>query len=268
MKLTMYLSEYMQREKWKKKFAWEKSEGLLGRIEEFVKSYVSLTDAQAHTVALWVFHTWLVDLVDCTPYIHVMSSQPRCGKTRLLEVVELLVRDPIRTSNISEAALVRELAGSTHTLLLDEVDTVFQNGSGHELLRAILNSSYRRGSPVYRVQGKGVESFEVFSPKIIAGIGKLPDTVEDRSIQIELSRSTPTKRFRYREAVQESGQLRRYLAANTGRESVQESIRTVRPTLPGFLNDRQADSWEPLLAIAEVIGCEEQTRQACRELTR
>ncbi len=33
-----------------------------------------------------------------------------------------------------------------------------------------------------------VEKFEVFCPKVLAGIGELPDTVGDRSLRIELKR--------------------------------------------------------------------------------
>ncbi|MDP9320285.1 MAG: hypothetical protein M3P16_04225 [Chloroflexota bacterium] len=45
------------------------------------------------------------------------------------------------------------------------------------------------------------KDFSTFSAKGIAGIGKLPDTVADRSIKIELKRRAPgevVQRFRLR----------------------------------------------------------------------
>ena len=73
---------------------------VLDQIVEFVRRFVVLSDVQADAIALWVAHTHAVDAADATPYIAITSAEKRSGKTRLLEVLELLVREPLPTANI------------------------------------------------------------------------------------------------------------------------------------------------------------------------
>ncbi len=67
-----------------------------------------------------------------------------------------------------------------------------------------------------RGQGANIETkrFDVFCPKVLAGIGKLPDTIKDRSIPIELKRKSSAEtvdRFRQRLVKPEAEQIRRQL---------------------------------------------------------
>jgi hypothetical protein len=93
----------------------------------------------------------------------------------------------------------------------------------------------------------------VFCPKAVAGIGELPDTVADRSIPIRLRRrakSEPLARFRRRDAACALDPIRS--AFEEWAASV--DLREARPHIPDELEDRAADSWEPLLAIADEAG--------------
>jgi hypothetical protein len=66
----------------------------------------------------------------------------RSGKTRLLDVLELLVANPWRVITPSEAVVFRKIDADSPTLLLDEVDAIFSpkaNGTT-EGLRALLNA--------------------------------------------------------------------------------------------------------------------------------
>ena len=101
-----------------------------------------LTEAQANTLALWVAHTHGVAAADVTPYISISSAEKRSGKTRLLEVLELLVSNPLQAANISDAALYRAIGDSespTPTVLIDEVDAIFgTKAREREELRGLL----------------------------------------------------------------------------------------------------------------------------------
>lgn len=104
-----------------------------------------------------------------------------------------------------------------------------------------------------------MKDFQTFCPKAIAGIGHLPDTVADRAIPIALKRRTdrePCARWRERDGHAEATPLREQLVAWAGRAPIIEALRSARPSLPGELGDRQADVWEPLLAIADLAGDE------------
>src|SRR5439155_13386826 len=133
----------------------------------------------ADTLALWTEHTHAVEAADATPYINVTSVEKRSGKSRLLEVLELLVRRPWFTGRTSAAALYRKTHAEGPTLLLDESDAAFKDREYSEAARSILNSGWRRGGKATVCVGQGdvsVRDFNTFSPKAIAGIGRLPDT--------------------------------------------------------------------------------------------
>lgn len=62
---------------------------------------------------------------DTTAYLAITSAEKRSGKTRLLEVLELVVHAGLPTANTSDAALFRTISELGPTLLLDEVDAIF-----------------------------------------------------------------------------------------------------------------------------------------------
>lgn len=248
---------------------------LLKRTCDFIRTYVVVSDAQLSTLALWVAHTYAVDACETTPYILATGPEKRCGKTRLIEVGEMLVHAPLNTTSISEAALFRAVAKSRPTLLFDEIDAVFgPKARDKEDLRSLLNAGYRKGANVLRCVGEGskleVKPFLVFCAKMFAGIGELPETVADRCIIIRMQRKTAAEtveRFRRRLVEPHAKELRQHLAAWA--QTNAERLRDARPDLPDKLSDRAQDSWEPLLAIADAAGGQwpQRARRAAEELS-
>jgi hypothetical protein len=92
---------------------------VLAEVESFVNRYVVLPAAARLVLALWAFTTHLADCFDSFPYLSLSSPLPRCGKTRALEVLELLVSRPWRGTAPTEAALFRYIEAKRPTLLLD-----------------------------------------------------------------------------------------------------------------------------------------------------
>lgn len=187
------------------------------------------------------------------------SAEKRSGKTRLLEVLELLVREPLPTANISDAALFRAIADLQPTLLLDEVDAIFgPKARDREDLRGLLNAGYRRGAVARRMGGPRMttlEAFPVFCAKVFAAIGDLPDTIADRAIRIRLERRVReenVERFRRREAQELAEPLHQWLSSWAQHHI--DQLSEARPDLPDELDDRAQDGWEPLLAIADLAG--------------
>ncbi len=249
---------------------------LLDALVGFCRRYVVLSAAQADALALWALHTWTIGAFDSTPYLSVSSAEKRSGKTRLLEVLSLLVLDPLPAVNATEAALFRSLEERPRTLLLDEVDAIFgPKAHDHEDLRALLNSGYRRGVPVLRCVGEGsrmtVQSFDVFGCKVLSGIGSLPDTIADRCIRIRLKRRAPgehVERLRQNRPPDDAAILREQ--AKAWAEEHDQRLQDARPSLPDALDDRAQDAVEPLLAIADLAGgiWPERARAALVELRR
>jgi hypothetical protein len=232
--------------------------GLLDELVVFPRRYVVMSEAQARAVALWIVHTHAFDAADASPYLAVTSPEKRSGKSRLFEVLELLVANPWKVITPTEAVVFRKIAADRPTLLLDETDAIFgkKNGENYEGLRALLNAGNRRGTHVPRCVGTSqLVSFSVFCPKAIAGIGGLPDTIADRAIPIRLrrkARGEHAERFRRRDVEAEAEVL--YMNASAWAEHARPRLAEARPELPDALDDRAQDAWEPLFAIADLFG--------------
>jgi hypothetical protein len=237
---------------------------LLDDLVGFLRRFVAFANPhQADAVALFVVHSHAIDVADSTPRLSVQSPEKRSGKTRLLELLELLARRGQLAASVSSAALFRLLEAHQPTFLIDEADTIFartRNGDPrNEDLRGIVNAGHRRGAVVIRCVGEGAnittKAFRVFGPVALAGIGTLPDTIHDRSVVIALRRRRPDERveaFRRRLHEPEARALARRVAAWVHRH--RDELVSLIPAMPAGLVDRTADAWEPLLAIADAAG--------------
>ncbi len=194
-------------------------DALLRAVVDVVRRYVVLPgDEERDALALFVAHTYAIDGAHATPYLLIKSPEKRSGKTRLQEVLELLVCRPWRVTAASEAAMYRKIAGDRPTLLLDEIDAIFGTFSERtEPIRALLNAGNRPGATVARCvgqRGDEVRDFNVYCAKALAGIDngqRIPDTIRDRSITIAMRRKTVAERvrpFRFRSAKAETDTLR------------------------------------------------------------
>lgn len=247
---------------------------ILEALVLLIRRFVVMRPAQAVAWALWVVHTHAFDAADETAYLWITSPEKRCGKTRILEVSERIVARPWLTGRVSAAALVRKIDKVAPTLLLDESDAAFNGDETYaEALRGILNTGHRRGGKASLCVGQGsnidVRDFSTFCPKAIAGIGRLPDTVADRSIPLRLQRKGREEhadRARAREVRAATSHLplllESWAAANV------QVLRDAEPLLPEELSDRAQDGVEAMLAIAELAGGDwpKRSREALVEL--
>ena len=95
-------------------------------------------------------------------------------------VLRHLCRAPLLSGNITPAALFRAVEAWKPTLLIDEADTFAKMS---DELRGILNAGHTRDTAfVVRAEGDSNEPrmFSTWAPKMVAAIGRLPDTIEDR----------------------------------------------------------------------------------------
>jgi len=202
-------------------------------------------------------------------------------------VLARLVHRPVVSTNISPPAFFRVIEEARPTLLIDEADRLLR---GSQELRGILNSGYTRstayvmrtcplrhppatgrapvpaatlpapaavssalGPPASDLHppSVGLVSFSAWCPKALAGIGRLPDTLADRCILIQMQRKTQ----------QEQCDRLRDLRTTSLREQClrfvhdhQSAIAAAQPLIPATLNDRAADIWEPLFVLADLVG--------------
>lgn len=228
---------------------------LISKIRRFLLRFIVLPKRAATTIALWVLHTYALDAADISPILAIVSPEKRCGKTRLLGILQRLVRKPLPTANITPAALFRTIQQELPTLLIDEADSFLAR---NDELRGVLNSGHGRDAAVViRTVGENHESrtFSTWCPKAIALIGKLPETLEDRAIVLAMRRKTPeekVERFRAKTVAGELEILRRQAARWVSDHL--DVLREADPEVPEALNDRAQDNWRSLKAIADAAG--------------
>ncbi len=225
-------------------------------LERFITDFVILPAGTSLPLTVWVVGTYCYETFDAFPYLLVTSPAPRCGKTRLLEVLSLIVSTPQRTANISESALFRVIQKFGPTLLMDEMENLRGRGERSEYLRGLINAGNRRDATVTRCVGKDFDpqQFSVYSPKVISGIGSFPHTIRDRSIILSMQRrktNEKVSRFIFREARPVGEMLRQRAEAFIDRQREQIERAYLKLDLQ-FLEDRDCEAWEPLFAVMSV----------------
>lgn len=241
---------------------------LVEDIAATIRRFVVASQHAVRAVSLWILFSYLIDSFDQAPRLAVNSPVMRCGKSTFVDLLARLACRTLACSNISPAAIFRTIDLARPTLLMDELDSYIRGGGGEgtaEELRGILNSGHTRATAfVIRLVPVGDGCFEprqfsTFAPIVTAMIGRLPATLRDRAIPIDM------KRMRASEKVEPLGgrhkkrnlaqlqELSRRIArwAQDNRDRVAQA----EPEPPGALEgNRAVDNWKPLLAIAEVIG--------------
>jgi Protein of unknown function (DUF3631) len=233
---------------------------LLDDVREAIRRFCVLPgEHELVAVVLWCTLSHLLTKFDYAPRLVIRSAEKRSGKSRLLEVVDALVYSPLRAVNATVAFVFRSLdRNPPPTLLFDEADTIFGSkgvADKNEELRGLLNAGFQRGLPFGRVVGSDLatEQFSTFAMAALAGIGRMPETIEDRAVVVVM------KRRRDGEMVQPYRPRRDGPALNAIRDRLAEWADTVRdragetyPDLP--IDDRAADLWEPLVSVADLVG--------------
>ncbi|RUU96658.1 DUF3631 domain-containing protein [Mesorhizobium sp. M1A.F.Ca.IN.020.06.1.1] len=236
---------------------------LLDEVYHFVGRFVAYPSEEAHVAhVLWIAHTHMMDAWESTPRIAFLSPEPGSGKTRALEISELLVPRPVEAVNVTPAYLFRKVAdeAGAPTILFDEIDTIFgPKAKDNEEIRGLLNAGHRRGAVAGRcvVRGKLVETEEIpaYCAVALAGLGDLPDTILTRSVIIRMRRRSPeetVEAYRRRVHKPDGDEVKDRLAGWAS--FISADIGQDWPEMPPGIKDRDADVWEPLLAIADAAG--------------
>jgi putative DNA primase/helicase len=245
---------------------------VLDEIAATIQRYIVTDAATADAIALWIMHTHAIEAADVSPRLAITSPEKRCGKTTLLHLLSALVVRPLPTANMTAATLFRAIEAVQPTLLIDEADTFI---SDTDDLRGIINAGHCRATAtVLRTvpsrDGWEIRQFGVWGALALAAIGKLPGTIEDRSIKVAMHRrrlDEPVERLRI-DRLEQLRPLARRAARWASDHFV--ALSAADPGVPAELHDRAADNWCPLLAIADAAGGEwaECARRAAVALAR
>jgi hypothetical protein len=232
---------------------------ILGQLHHALTRYVILPSAEAATaVTLWIAATHAQAAWQHAPRLVIRAPEKRCGKSRLLDIVEGTCHAPLITVNASPAAVYRAIGTDTPpTLLVDEADTIFggKNADANEDLRGLLNAGHQRNRPAIRwdPNTRSLETIPTFAMAALAGIGAMPDTIEDRAVVVRMRRRAPGETvapFRHRRDRPALADIAAALSGWLGGHTAE--LEHAEPLMP--LEDRAADTWEPLIAVADLAA--------------
>ncbi len=246
---------------------------VLDELRAAIGRYVVLPSEEALTaVTLWVAASHIQPALQHAPRLAVVGPTKGCGKSRVLDVLHETVHQPMMTVNTSPAVVFRVIGKNPPTLLVDEADTIFGPKAGDkEDLRGLLNAGHQRNRPAWRISGPEHKptAFPTFAMAALAGIGDLPDTIMDRAVVLRMQKRKPGEKiaaFRSRYSVPELNALRDRLTAWL--TPLRTTAEGLVPPMP--VEDRAADTWEPLVIVADLAGGHwpSRARAACLAMTR
>jgi hypothetical protein len=132
-------------------------------------------------IATWILATYIHAHFQYFAILWVNSPVMRCGKSKLLEIIDKLAwKSSGLTIGISPAALFR-LTAEGCTLLADEMENL-KNSDREQFgaIMGIINAGFAAGATVPRAEkgenGWTVRRYPVYGPKVIAGISTVTDT--------------------------------------------------------------------------------------------
>jgi hypothetical protein len=166
----------------------------LDGITEYLTRHIAFRDPVAPSwLAAWALGTWCYRAFPAYPYVHVRSPEKACGKTRLMELLANVAFNASPPSAApTEAFLFREAERRSGTQCFDEAESLAGDDDRMVTLVSILNVGYRRGGSVPRLEKQGERfvtvEFEVYAPRIIAGLATLKDTLQSRALPLVMVR--------------------------------------------------------------------------------
>lgn len=229
---------------------------LLDALSSAIGSYVIMEKRFCDSAALWIVHSYMLDHFQVTPRLAIRSPVKRCGKSTLLDVFRCLVLKALPTSSVTASVTFRVIEKHRPCLLIDEADMLLRSKDESKDLYSVLLDGHRRGGQTLRNVGDEHEprGFNTYAAIAIASIGKLIDTLTDRSIGIDLKRrkrNEQVARFRFDRVdhlTELARQIMRWVTDHGDR------VAAIEPDTPDSIFNRDADNWRPLLMVADAVG--------------
>jgi len=238
---------------------------------EFLGRFIHASDAELDVLTVWIAHTYVYDAFYATPRLCAMAPMKEAGKTMVLNMIVALGKNVIKTANASAPALFAIIDQEHPTLCFDETDNMWRasgDGGRYREQLGILNDGYVQDGFVLRVRGGVAKRHPTFVVAAFAGIGRLPDTLASRCIQLNMSPVPDNVTLEDYEP-----DLFRAEAARVA-ETLQSWITSrgpeidLQPVMPEGLRSRKKQIWKVIIALGDLGGpvWSERIRAASREI--
>jgi hypothetical protein len=236
---------------------------ILDQCRSFIGRFCAMPSQAALDLAtLWVAHTHAVDqndrlAFDTSPRLMFSSEGPGSGKSRALELVQLLSHNGQLVIDPTAPSFAQLASEQRATILVDEMDVLIGRGSGKADLRSLFNASYKKKTAIWSRAGK--PAVPIFAAVGFAGMGAtfrsapVLSALRSRTLVVEMVPGMPPESYRPRVHDPLADALRAELGKWVGRNTsrIIESL----PDMPEDLTaGRAAELAEPLIMLAEIAG--------------
>lgn len=251
---------------------------ILDETDQFMARYVDVTEAQRHAMMLYAMATWALRAFPAFGRMLFRGEKEESGKTLAMELTAALSSNPLDVGG-TNPALNSTLAAAHNapeqpppTLYYDEISTLFGR-SGLNATRSQIADVLRRGYKAKATNQWSVnrvnEKFSIFTPFLMTGLAvAVPRDIRSRCIVIAMEPGRPWKYFDVREAEPEAEALAAAIRQHVGSRMPELAAFRARGVHPRLVN-RKLEVWEPLFAVAWVLGGQEwlnKCRNAFKEL--
>jgi hypothetical protein len=246
----------------------ESGKALIQELRNYFERYLIIRDRRVYLLlATWSMGTYVYRIFRVYPYLSLRSPTKECGKSRTEDLLSVVCFNASgRETSPTEATLFRGPSKNGGTVLLDEVEGLRNDRDRFGSLLSILNSGFERGGSVTRLEQRGKKfidiSYPTYCPRVLAGINRLANTLEGRSITTFMERKLSSEKIERfsRAKVFDTMQAMRdklYIWALTHAVDLAQ----VYDAIDGFadlegLGDRERDLWEPLATITLLCDSE------------
>ena len=237
---------------------------LLDEAVDFIKRFVVLpSGAYADVCAVWCAGSHAYGAFQTYPRLGFVSDHPASGKSRAMTINGLLAAKTKTLTNYTAAVLVRWL-GKGRTVALDETDTIFRTDKSAPLMQAALNDGFTFKGVADKCAGADdVAERSIYCPVMFGGLRKLPPAVMSRSLLVYMEKRKPEQKIdSYMARLHDPQGEAIGQALGDWAGSVAMQLAAAWPDLPEGCEDRTADCWWALFAIADVAGKERRARCA------
>ena len=255
---------------------------LLDLLRQWLGTYARFpSPAALDAVTLWIAHSHMRDekgtlVFRATPRLYLLSSEPGSGKSKVLELCNMLCPATYGLTLEPTAAGLTHTIGNEHaTVFIDEGDVMFGAGQRKSAVRAVINGGYERHGTMLNGKGSKATRVPVFGALALAGLDVLEKGTGDtltallsRGVRIRMKKAgkddRPAKVTRVTEGQGEK--MKAWLEAWASQ--VLDELGDYQPDMPEEVDGRAEQIWEPLVAVADAACGEwpERARAACVEL--
>ncbi|MBT4870448.1 MAG: hypothetical protein HON47_02655 [Candidatus Diapherotrites archaeon] len=170
-------------------------EELFNLIREKLDYYIDVQDKRfLDFVTVYDISTYCYSLFNSIGYLFLYSEK-ESGKTKLMNLIELICFNPINATNPSESSLFRITNSLQPTLLIDDFENLEKEKQA--VLNQLLKVGYKRSGQTIRNEKVGQsfvpKKFDVYCPKVITNTTGLDSITVSRCIVLRMLRTKTTK---------------------------------------------------------------------------